>query len=103
LQAVRERHLQNRDECLGQVEQQLKLAAKRGQVNRRTPPRSVALGLHALVDGLIQNWLLDPKAFDLVRVGRQVLRAYLSGLRPDEGSSAATALPAPPAATPRNR
>ncbi|HSW09087.1 TetR family transcriptional regulator [Aquabacterium sp.] len=86
LQAVRERHLHNRNECLVQVEQQLKLATKRGQINKRTPPRSAALGLHALVDGLIQNWLLDPQAFDLVRVGRQVLRAYLAGLRPDEAA-----------------
>jgi TetR/AcrR family acrAB operon transcriptional repressor len=36
------------------------------------------------VDGLIQNWLLDPEAFDLEKVGRQVLRAYLGGLRSDE-------------------
>jgi TetR/AcrR family acrAB operon transcriptional repressor len=83
LMAVRARHLQSRKECLAQAEQLLKQAARRGQINKRTPPRSVALGLHSLVDGLIQNWLLDPKAFDLVRVGRQVVRAYLSGLRPD--------------------
>ncbi len=83
LHAVRERHLLNREQCLGQVELQLKQAMKRGQIGRRTPARHIALGLHALVDGLIQNWLLDPEAFDLVRVGRQVLRAYLAGLRPD--------------------
>lgn len=87
LLAVRERHLQNRNECLGQAEQLLKLASKRGQINKRTPARSIALGLHALVDGLIQNWLLDPKAFDLVRVGRQVVRAYLSGLKPDPAAA----------------
>ena len=84
LQAVRERHLLNRNQCLDYVEQQLKVAIKRGQIGRKTPARNVALGLHALVDGLIQNWLLDPKAFDLVRVGRQVLHAYLAGLRPEE-------------------
>jgi hypothetical protein len=33
------------------------------------------------VDGLIQNWMLDPDAFDLVRVGKQVLSTYLGGLR----------------------
>ena len=39
-----------------------------------------AIGLHALIDGLIQNWILDPAAFDLVQVGEQVLDAYLGGL-----------------------
>jgi hypothetical protein len=33
------------------------------------------------VDGLIQNWMLDPEAFDLVRVGKQVLSSYLAGIR----------------------
>lgn len=83
LSAVRDRHLLNRNQCLDQVEQQLKSAARRGLITRKAPARSVALGLHALVDGLIQNWMLDPEAFDLERVGRQVLRAYLTGLRKD--------------------
>ncbi|MBL8303784.1 MAG: TetR family transcriptional regulator, partial [Ideonella sp.] len=30
--------------------------------------------------GLIQNWMLDPRAFDLVQVGKQVLDTYLAGL-----------------------
>ncbi len=81
LQAVRSRHLLNRNQCLDEVERMLKLAARRGLIGRRAPARSYAMGLHALVDGLIQNWMLDPEAFDLVRVGRQVLRAYLAGLR----------------------
>ena len=36
---------------------------------------------HALIDGLIQNWTLEPRAFDLVKVGTQVLDAYLEGIR----------------------
>ena len=34
----------------------------------------------ALLDGLIQNWRLDPNGFDLVKVGPQALDAYLAGL-----------------------
>ena len=41
---------------------------------------AAARGLHALIDGLIQNWLLDRAAFDLVRTGGQALDAYLAGL-----------------------
>ena len=44
------------------------------------PARAAALGLYALIDGVIQNWMLDPQAFDLVKTGRQVLDAYLAGL-----------------------
>ena len=39
-----------------------------------------AQGLHALVGGLIQNWLLDPEAFDLVPTGRRTFGVYLAGL-----------------------
>jgi TetR/AcrR family acrAB operon transcriptional repressor len=81
LLAVRDRHLQNRNECLGEVEADLKRAMKLGLIGSKVPARAAALGLHALIDGLIQNWMLDNEAFDLVRVGRQVTQAYLAGLR----------------------
>ena len=44
------------------------------------PARAAAVGLHALLDGLIQNWMLDPGGFDLAKVGGQALDAYLAGL-----------------------
>jgi TetR/AcrR family acrAB operon transcriptional repressor len=80
LQAVRSRHLSTRDECMAHVQRGLNAAMRRGQLGRRLPARAAALGLHALVDGLMQNWMLDPGSFDLVKVGRQVLDAYLAGL-----------------------
>jgi TetR/AcrR family acrAB operon transcriptional repressor len=78
--AVRDRHLATRDECLAHAERGIGLATRRGLLPRRIPAKSAALGLHALIDGLIQNWMLDPEAFDLVKVGQQVLDAYLAGL-----------------------
>jgi TetR/AcrR family transcriptional regulator, acrAB operon repressor len=81
LLAVRDRHLQNRNECLADIESDLKRAVKLGLIGSKVPVRAAAVGLHALVDGLIQNWMLDNEAFDLVRVGRQVTQAYLAGLR----------------------
>ena len=81
LLAVRDRHRQNRDECLADIEADLKRAMKLGLIGNKVPARAAAVGLHALVDGLIQNWMLDNEAFDLVRVGRQVTQAYLAGLR----------------------
>jgi TetR/AcrR family acrAB operon transcriptional repressor len=44
------------------------------------PGYVAAQGLHALISGLIQNWLLDPEAFDLVATGRRTFRVYLAGL-----------------------
>jgi TetR/AcrR family acrAB operon transcriptional repressor len=80
LSAVRDRHLAVRNECLAHVERCMRLARRRGLLTRRLPARSAALGLHALIDGLIQNWMLDPKAFDLLKVGRQLLDAYIASM-----------------------
>lgn len=86
MSGVRERHLQVRNDCLAHVQKALALAMKRGQIGSRVPARSLALGMHALIDGLIQNWMLDPPAFDLVKVGKQVLDAYLAGFAPGAGA-----------------
>ncbi len=80
LSAVRDRHLEVRDRCIAQLQQGLSRAMQLGRIGRRVPARSAAIGLHALVDGLIHNWMLDPSAFDLVKVGKQLLSAYLDGL-----------------------
>ena len=80
LTAVRDRHLAVRNECLAHVERGMKRAARRGLVGKRLPARSAALGMHALTDGLIQNWMLDPQAFDLLKVGKQLLDAYIATL-----------------------
>ena len=80
MRAVRERHLRVRSDCLADVERTLKAAIRRGELAQRMPARAAAIGLHALLDGLIQNWMLDPTGFDLVKVGPQALDAYLAGL-----------------------
>ena len=80
LDAVRDRHLSVRNACVAEVERALKQAMRRGELGRRMPARAAAIGLHALLDGLLQNWMLDPAAFNLVKVGSQALDAYLSSL-----------------------
>lgn len=80
LLAVRERRINTRDGCLQHVEVGLKRAMAAGRLGSRVSARNAAVGLHALVSGLIDNWLLDPRAFDLVKVGTQALDAYLAGL-----------------------
>ena len=104
MHAVRERHLQVRDDCMKQTAQVLQAAARLQGLKLAMPLQSAALGMHVIVDGLIQNWLLSPGAFDLVRVGAQTVDAYLAGLGFDAVKRAArvprTKAPTVPSNTP---
>jgi TetR/AcrR family transcriptional regulator, acrAB operon repressor len=80
LTRVRERRLKVRADYLAVLERAL-LAARRAGVVKSNPPASqMAIGLHALLDGLVQNWTLDPGAFKLRTVGMRALDTYLAGL-----------------------
>lgn len=80
LQAVRARHLAVRSNFMAKVQQGLSAAAQRRSLTLAAPTATCAEGLHAIIDGLIQNWLLDREAFDLVAVGQDVMAIYLAGL-----------------------
>ena len=80
LQAIRLRHLRVRNSFLEKMESSLRAAGLSQTTVLRLPPRAAAQGLHALIDGLIQNWLLDKDAFDLVELGEHVMMVYISGL-----------------------
>jgi TetR/AcrR family acrAB operon transcriptional repressor len=80
MQAVRDRHLRVRNECMVMTEEVLQQAVEREGIQLTVPVATAALGLHVIMDGLIQNWLLEPEAFDLVKSGRVTLDVYLTGL-----------------------
>ena len=80
LHAVTTRHLAIRSGFLSKMKLCLEQAAVSHELTLRIPSESAANGLHALVDGMIQNWLLDSDAFDLRRSGEQVIDVYLTGL-----------------------
>lgn len=80
LQAVRLRHLSVRQEFVGRFEQSIHAAADNAHFELPMPASLAARGFHALIDGLIQNWLLDPQAFDLLDVGQRAMNVYLGGL-----------------------
>jgi len=82
MNAVRERHLAMRDECVADMARALRRAARSGALPKGLTPRAASIGLLALFDGLLQNWMLDRDGFDLVRVGGPVFDAYLRGLAP---------------------
>jgi TetR/AcrR family acrAB operon transcriptional repressor len=78
--AVRARHLEMRTQGLGRFQQILRRSAAVRGTRLSVTVAIAAHGLHALVDGLIQNWLLDPEAFDLEVCGARTLDAYLRGI-----------------------
>lgn len=80
LQALRERHINEREACMGDLHRLLALAVKCGQLAPGLAVQGATIGLHALIDGLMHNWLLHPQSFDLEAVGARVLDTYLAGL-----------------------
>jgi TetR/AcrR family acrAB operon transcriptional repressor len=80
MQSVHHRHLEARNACVVDFEKAMVAEARRSRIKLPIPAAQAAQGLHALINGLIQNWLLDPQAFDLVATGRRTFRVYLAGL-----------------------
>lgn len=80
LRAVRLRHLAVRNGFVSRFEQSIQQAATQTQKDLPMSASVAAQGFHALIDGLIQNWLLDPQAFDLLDVGQCAMNVYLGGL-----------------------
>jgi len=78
--AVRRRINGMRANCLAQLESGFRNAIRRGLLPASVEPRSAAVGLHALVDGLITNWLVDPKYFADARAAERIVDRYLEGL-----------------------
>jgi TetR/AcrR family acrAB operon transcriptional repressor len=81
LDAVRVRRNQSLAGWMARAEGRIRLAINRGQISSKVVPRVVALGMWAMIDGLIRNWLLDPSSFDLMEVGRELVGAHVEGLR----------------------
>jgi TetR/AcrR family acrAB operon transcriptional repressor len=83
LTGIRDRHLASHNEWLARAEHRLQTAARRGLLKPGVSARESALGLLATAVGLIQIWLLNPEAFDLMQVGQKVVDSTLDALRAD--------------------
>ena len=81
LDAARARHLAVHLRCRAQIEAAVKQAQKLGLIKPRPKALAVAVGLTALVNGLIELWMLEPSLFPLLKSGEQSLDTYLNGLR----------------------
>lgn len=91
MEVVRARRVAVRAAFLSLYERTLARAQASGQIHAHRSARLLAVGLFALVDGLMQNWLLQTDGFDLVREGGEVVDQYLSGLGWQPGQRPAAA------------
>jgi TetR/AcrR family acrAB operon transcriptional repressor len=81
MDAVRVRRSQNQREWMAQVQKRLALAQSIGLIRQDVRTQVFALGLWAMMDGLIRNWMFEPGAFGLVETGDALIGTMLEGIR----------------------
>jgi TetR/AcrR family acrAB operon transcriptional repressor len=81
MNAVRRRRAEWKARWMATCEGRIRIGVDHGLLKPDVDPEVVALGLHALVDGLLRAWLLEPQSFDLVKVGEQIVDMHLECLR----------------------
>jgi TetR/AcrR family transcriptional regulator, acrAB operon repressor len=86
---TRDRQLECRNDCLAQVEIGIRHAIDKGHLPAGVNPRRAAIGMHALIDGLIANWVLDPAYFPLAQEAEALIDIYLTGLGAKPAAAAA--------------
>ena len=67
--------------CVDRAEKAIRNAVKRGQLPAGVDARLAAIGLDAMLYGLISKWLADRDYFALARRAEAVVDLYLEGLR----------------------
>ena len=80
MSVVRERRSRNQADWIKRAESRVRIGIKLGQLKAAVKPRTVALGLWVLIEGLIRNWLMAPE-FNLVKMGGEIIDTHLDSLR----------------------
>lgn len=81
---IRDNHLECGNRYLAINEAGFRLACERGYLPASLDSRCAAVGLMAVVDGLVVNWTLDSSLFALASFGPTIVDAYLAGLRAEK-------------------
>lgn len=76
--------------CVDRAEQTLRNAVKRGLLPASVNPRLAAVGLDAMLYGLISNWLANPGYLPLERHAEAMIDLYVDGLRERPATRART-------------
>jgi TetR/AcrR family acrAB operon transcriptional repressor len=74
--------------CVDRSEQAIRNAVKRGLLPASVNPRLAAIGLDAMIYGLISNWLANPAYVSLERYADSMIDLYLNGLRAGQAGRA---------------
>jgi TetR/AcrR family acrAB operon transcriptional repressor len=78
---VAERERRDRSDCLLHIERVLVQAVEKRQLPPDTDTALTARALHAYIEGIMDQWVLDPAAFDLRAAAPALIDAMLAGLR----------------------
>lgn len=81
MQPVWQRFREMQAGCLDRLEQGLVAAITRGQLPAGLDARGTAVGLHAMVNGLISKLVMDPEAISKAKDHGQLIDVFLDGLR----------------------
>ena len=104
MQPVWQRFREMQAGCLERLEQGLAAAIGRGQLPRGLDARATAVGLHALVNGLISKLVMDPEAIPAAGDPGRLIDVFLDGLRNTPAQLSKARRPTrKPAATKRRR
>jgi TetR/AcrR family transcriptional regulator, acrAB operon repressor len=80
LAVIRDCHLDCGRRFIALLEAAMSRAQDLGQLSDSVVPRQAAIGIMALLDGLVVNWTLEPTLFPLADYAPGVVDAYLAGL-----------------------
>ena len=80
MEALKARHLECCGKCLAEIARGFANAIRKGQLPAGVDPRRAAVGLHALIDGLLANWVLDPAYHPLAAEAEKIVDSHLAGL-----------------------
>lgn len=81
MDAVRVRRQRSLSNWMARAERRIRLAADQGLIKGSVDPRTLALAMWTMIDGLIRSWMFDPNSFDLLQLGQCVIDPYIEGLR----------------------
>jgi TetR/AcrR family transcriptional regulator, acrAB operon repressor len=74
-------HRQERCACLAQIEDIMRRSVDAAQLPADLDPVLATQGLHALMVGIMHEWVLDPTAYDLNSAAPALIDTYFAGLR----------------------
>jgi TetR/AcrR family transcriptional regulator, acrAB operon repressor len=95
LRAVERRERQARSRCLRRCSDLFAQAVDLGQLPADTDTQVAAIGIYALVGGLMRDWVQAPRSYDLRVLAPPVIDAWLAGLahKPPRRQAAAGSAP----------